>query len=37
MPTRLTGQIEHITCTNEESGFTIAKVRVSGCPAATDR
>jgi hypothetical protein len=25
MPTRLTGQIEHITCTNEESGFTIAK------------
>ena len=30
MPTRLTGQIEHITYTNEESGFTIAKVRVSG-------
>ena len=30
MPNRLTGQIEHITFTNEESGFTIAKVRVSG-------
>ena len=30
MPTRLSGQIEHITFTNEESGFTIAKVRVQG-------
>jgi exodeoxyribonuclease V alpha subunit len=30
MPTRLTGQIEHITFTNPESGFTIAKVRVPG-------
>jgi exodeoxyribonuclease V alpha subunit len=29
MATRLSGQIEHITFTNEESGFTIAKVRVS--------
>jgi exodeoxyribonuclease V alpha subunit len=30
MPTRLSGQIEHITFTNAESGFTIAKVRVQG-------
>ena len=30
MPIRLTGQIEHITFTNAENGFTIAKVRVSG-------
>ena len=30
MPTRLTGQIEHITFTNQENGFTIAKVRVPG-------
>jgi len=28
MPTRLTGRIEHITFTNQENGFTIAKVRV---------
>ena len=28
MPTLLTGQIEHITFTNEENGFTIARVRV---------
>jgi hypothetical protein len=31
MSTALTGQIEHITFTNAETGFTIAKVRV---PAA---
>jgi exodeoxyribonuclease V alpha subunit len=30
MPDRLTGQIEHITFSNQENGFTIAKVRVSG-------
>lgn len=30
MPTRISGQIEHITFTNEETGFTIAKVRVAG-------
>ena len=30
MPTRLTGQIEHITFTNQENGFTIAKVLVPG-------
>ncbi|HSM89905.1 MAG TPA: ATP-dependent RecD-like DNA helicase [Desulfobacterales bacterium] len=30
MPTRLSGQIEHITFTNQENGFTIAKVRVPG-------
>jgi exodeoxyribonuclease V alpha subunit len=30
MPTHLTGQIEHITFTNQENGFTIAKVRVPG-------
>jgi exodeoxyribonuclease V alpha subunit len=30
MPTRLSGQIEHITFTNEETGFTIAKVKVPG-------
>jgi exodeoxyribonuclease V alpha subunit len=30
MPTRISGQIEHITFTNAETGFTIAKVRVAG-------
>ncbi|MGE5258108.1 MAG: ATP-dependent RecD-like DNA helicase [Hyphomicrobiales bacterium] len=30
MSTALTGQIEHITFTNAENGFTIAKVRVPG-------
>ena len=30
MTEELAGQIEHITFTNEESGYTIAKVRVSG-------
>ncbi len=30
MPTRLSGQIETITFTNEETGFTIARVRVAG-------
>ena len=30
MPTRISGQIDHITFTNEETGFTIAKVRVAG-------
>jgi hypothetical protein len=30
MPTRLSGQIEHITFTNQETGFTIAKVKVPG-------
>ncbi len=30
MPTRLSGQIEHITFANEENGFTIAKVAVAG-------
>jgi len=30
MATALTGQIEHITFTNAENGFTIAKVRVPG-------
>ncbi len=30
MPIRLTGQIEHITFSNPETGFTIAKVRVAG-------
>ena len=30
MPTDLCGQIERITFTNEENGFTIAKVKVSG-------
>mgnify|MGYP001091033471 CR=1 FL=1 len=30
MSTRLSGQIEHITFTNQENGFTIAKVRVPG-------
>ena len=30
MSTRISGQIEHITFTNEETGFTIAKVRVVG-------
>jgi exodeoxyribonuclease V alpha subunit len=30
MPNRLAGQIEHITFTNQENGFTIAKVRVPG-------
>lgn len=30
MPAELTGQIERITFTNEENGFTIAKVKVSG-------
>ncbi len=30
MSTRISGQIEHITFTNEETGFTIAKVRVAG-------
>ena len=28
MPTTLTGQIEHITFTNEENGYTIARVRL---------
>ena len=30
MPTTLTGQIEKITFTNEENGFTIARVKVDG-------
>ncbi len=30
MPEKLVGQIENITYTNEENGYTIAKVRVSG-------
>jgi exodeoxyribonuclease V alpha subunit len=30
MPTYLSGQIERITYTNEENGFTIARVRVDG-------
>ena len=30
MPTRLSGQIEHVTFTNQETGFTIAKVKVPG-------
>ena len=30
MPIELTGQIERITFTNEENGFTIAKVKVAG-------
>jgi len=30
MPTELSGQIERITFTNEENGFTIARVKVSG-------
>jgi exodeoxyribonuclease V alpha subunit len=30
MPTSLTGQIEKITFTNEETGFTIARVKVDG-------
>ena len=30
MPTELTGQIERITFTNEENGFTIARVKVDG-------
>src|SRR5512134_2799707 len=30
MPTRLSGQIEHVTFSNEETGFTIAKVKVPG-------
>ncbi len=30
MPTRISGQIEHITFTNAETGFTIARVRVAG-------
>jgi exodeoxyribonuclease V alpha subunit len=30
MPTSLSGQIERITFTNEENGFTIARVKVSG-------
>ena len=30
MPTELSGQIERITFTNEESGFTIARVKVDG-------
>ncbi|MFH1029264.1 MAG: hypothetical protein V1791_14790 [Pseudomonadota bacterium] len=30
MLTELTGQIERITFSNEENGFTIAKVKVSG-------
>ncbi|MGW8304084.1 MAG: SF1B family DNA helicase RecD2, partial [Desulfobacterales bacterium] len=30
MPTDLSGQIERITFTNEENGFTIAKVKVQG-------
>ena len=28
MPTTITGQIEHITFTNEENGFTIARARL---------
>jgi len=32
MPEELSGQIEHITYTNEENGYTIARVRVSGRP-----
>ncbi len=28
--TELQGQIERIACTNEENGFTIAKVKVPG-------
>ena len=31
MPTDLCGQIENITFTNEENGFTIARVKVHGC------
>ena len=30
MPTTLSGQIERITFTNEESGFTIARIKVRG-------
>ena len=30
MPSELTGQIEHITYTNPENGYTIARVRVAG-------
>jgi len=30
MPEELVGQIEHVTYTNEDNGYTIAKVRVSG-------
>ena len=30
MPTTLSGQIERITFTNEENGFTIARVKVDG-------
>jgi exodeoxyribonuclease V alpha subunit len=30
MPTELTGQITHITYTNDENGYTIAKVKVRG-------
>jgi exodeoxyribonuclease V alpha subunit len=30
MQRRLTGQIEHVTFTNEENGYTIARVRVPG-------
>ena len=30
MPTHLSGQIERITFTNEENGFTIALVKVEG-------
>ena len=30
MPANLTGQIEKITFTNEENGFTIARVKVGG-------
>ena len=30
MPIRLSGQIETVTFTNAETGFTIARVRVAG-------
>ncbi len=30
MPTELTGQLEHITYTNEETGFTIARLKARG-------
>ena len=36
MPTELSGQIERITFTNEENGFTIAKVKVAGRRGSCD-
>ena len=32
MPVDLVGQIEHITYTSEETGYTIARVKVEGRP-----